>query len=490
MDEHKKVIAARRGEINKRLADIPGRIDENIRLLPDVIGLDRARMTAEIAGLKAKKEERQQELSRIQSGGEIAEKRRQVAECETELIKIKNEHQSVVGEEIDTKRGENGAISRTISSLQQEVSERQALIKRNKTKIAIGENEAEKLRKEWHSVNDKQFEIFIAPVCPACGQDLPEEQLASAREKAEDAFNLEKAKGLEAISAKGKQLKTDIEILRDDNISLENSITDAQGQIDDLEQQSANLVIQIDALMQTSRDITEYPSYVQKLTEKSNLEADIAHLQQNSQAAADAVKHKIADFDLALNDLDADLKKLDDRKKGEKRIDELKAEEKNLAAEYAKLEGELYLCEQFTRAKVALLDKKINSRFKYARFKMFKEQINGGLEECCETLYGGVPYSEGLNRGHRIIVGMDIICTLSEHYGIEVPIFVDNAEAVTKLPEMSAQVIRLVKPDMEPPKPEGMPDDAYMTMCEQLRKKYSKLVVNVLPEKKELREAV
>jgi hypothetical protein len=39
---------------------------------------------------------------------------------------------------------------------------------------------------------------------------------------------------------------------------------------------------------------------------------------------------------------------------------------------------------------------------------------------------------------------MDIINTLSEHYGFYPPIFVDNAESITVLPEMTAQVIRLV----------------------------------------------
>ncbi|MFP3381455.1 hypothetical protein SB767_34615, partial [Bacillus sp. SIMBA_069] len=41
-------------------------------------------------------------------------------------------------------------------------------------------------------------------------------------------------------------------------------------------------------------------------------------------------------------------------------------------------------------------------------------------------------------------VGLDIINTLSEHYGITAPIFVDNAEAVTKMIDTSTQVISLI----------------------------------------------
>jgi len=49
-----------------------------------------------------------------------------------------------------------------------------------------------------------------------------------------------------------------------------------------------------------------------------------------------------------------------------------------------------------------------------------------------------------LNNSARINVGLDIINTLSERYGFEAPIFVDNAEAVTRLINTRAQVIKLV----------------------------------------------
>jgi hypothetical protein len=135
---------------------------------------------------------------------------------------------------------------------------------------------------------------------------------------------------------------------------------------------------------------------------------------------------------------------IEQRKDGEKRITELKAEEEKLAAEYEKLEGELFLTEEFIRTKVNMLEERINSKFKFARFKLFNQQINGGLEECCETLGNGVPYSAGLNNAARINVGLDIINTLSAFYEFEAPIFIDNSEAITKLTKVNAQVIRLV----------------------------------------------
>ena len=156
------------------------------------------------------------------------------------------------------------------------------------------------------------------------------------------------------------------------------------------------------------------------------------------------IKESLETYEMALQTLLEAQQKVEDHKRGQARIAELETQQKKFAKELEKIEEETFLCEEFTRSKVSMLEEKINSKFQFARFKMFDQLVNGGIEECCETLYNGVPYGAGLNNGHRIIVGMDIIRTLSEHYGFYAPIFVDNAESVTNLPEMKAQVIRLV----------------------------------------------
>ena len=130
------------------------------------------------------------------------------------------------------------------------------------------------------------------------------------------------------------------------------------------------------------------------------------------------------------------------------RIAELEAEEKSLAAEYEKTEQGVYLCEVFVKTKVALLTERINSKFKSVSFQLFREQTNGGLADCCEVLVPGeggamVPYSTA-NKAAVVNAGLEIIATLSHHYGVRLPIVVDNAESVTELLPVDSQVIRLV----------------------------------------------
>ena len=134
-------------------------------------------------------------------------------------------------------------------------------------------------------------------------------------------------------------------------------------------------------------------------------------------------------------------------KRQDARIEELEKKERELAVKYEQLQKGLYLCEQFVKAKTKLLDEKINSRFKTLRFRLFIEQQNGGITDDCEALIpcknGLVPFKSA-NNAARINAGLELIDTLANYYGVELPVFIDNAESVTKLQHTKAQVIRLV----------------------------------------------
>jgi len=57
-------------------------------------------------------------------------------------------------------------------------------------------------------------------------------------------------------------------------------------------------------------------------------------------------------------------------------------------------------------------------------------------------MVNGVPFSDA-NRADQINAGIDIINALSKHYGISVPIIIDNAEAVNQFIPTEAQTILL-----------------------------------------------
>lgn len=444
LEDYRKIIAARRAKINDELKKIPVRIDEVTQGLPDLSAFEGNDLQADIDSLHEKIREKEQELSRIESGGEIAEKRVQLREVESDLISLKNQLQGKISEQIEAKRRELQEIKSQLFDTQTAVKNKQATVDNGQKQIERIVVELEELRNKWHQVNDQQFSLEQENTCPTCGQALPVDQLKAAREKALAAFNRNKADHLEKITLNGKESKEQIETIQEGTQALCKEICKAEDAIDALVKKESELSVVIENMMKDAEAYQEDPSYIAKLAEKESLEAEIAQLRQNTSEAKQKVTNEINDLNASLRVFERALAQTEHHKQSLKRIEDLERQERDLAAEYERLEQELYLTEEFIRAKVNLLEEKINGRFKLARFKLFNTLVNGGVEECCETLYEGVPYSGGLNKGHRNAVGMDIINTLSKHYGFYPPIFVDNAESITVLPEMEAQVIRLV----------------------------------------------
>ena len=128
----------------------------------------------------------------------------------------------------------------------------------------------------------------------------------------------------------------------------------------------------------------------------------------------------------------------------DERIEELQEEQRITAQKIADVEKMLYLLDEFIKYKLDKISDSINAMFDGVKWKLFSEQINGGIKEVCEVTYNGVPF-QSLNSGHRIVAGLKIIKALQELYNVYPCVFVDNAESVNdfNLPDMKCQMILL-----------------------------------------------
>lgn len=445
IEKHKEFIKNRCKEINKEIERIPDRIDEAQRNQPDISGLNENQLDEQIAQLRSEIKAKEAEALRIQNGGETAVKEKRIREIEGELLAIQNQLQSAVLEKVASKRDEVSRLQMDYDAVRRKIDNKRYTIKQNEQSIDLKNREADRLRADWTEVNGKAFEGHQHDTnCAACGQELPTERIQEAHTKAESAFNRSKAQTLEQISVRGKAANEEIRRLQDENERISREVEQQNDQVAKLKDVLSVAEAELDKLRSGIQDPKSDPDYQRLLEEKASIQMEIARLRESVQEEESRLAREVSELESRLRDLERDRYKFDAFKDTEKRIAQLEGQERSLAAEYERLQEELFLTEEFTRSKVALLDSKINSKFRLARFRLFEEQINGGLKEVCDTLYNGVPYDGGLNNAARINVGLDIINTLSEHYGFSAPIFIDNAEAVTKLIDTDAQVIRLV----------------------------------------------
>ncbi|MBO1515687.1 hypothetical protein [Metabacillus bambusae] len=439
IEDHRKVIAAKRAEINKELDRIPIRIDEVQRTVPDISELSELEIYDEITYFKSQVDEKEQELLRIQNGSEVTEKQKQLREVEMELLDIKNEHQQANYSKTNEIQKQVYEVKGQLDSLKHNSQLQQRELDSLRNMANSKESQVADLRSKWGKVNAETFEQHQTS-CPTCGQDLPTEQI----EESIARFNLEKSKKLEDIQSQGKRMADELIYVKSEIESQEVALEMRNKEVADKELELQKVQQDYESIKSTVSDVTQSPEYQAKQKQIEAIKQSIGELQQSSFTAVETVKQSINAFKTEIAKLEQDKAKFAQVQMVEKRVLELEDQEKELAKEFEEIEQQLFLTEEFIRTKVNLLEEKINSKFKYARFNLFKTNINGGLEEICETTFNGVPYSGGLNNAARINVGLDIINTLSEHYKVSAPIFVDNSEAVTSLIDIDSQVISLI----------------------------------------------
>ena len=388
---------------------------------------------------------------------------------------------SIMDAELRDCKNELEHFAVTISLKEKQISD-------NEKTITDADAERKKLGEQYNSEKAKAFDetpylfdeskwIFdeSTTVCSLCGQKLPADKIeqlktdfeerktkakADAKRKLNDSksdFITQKESNLEEIKADGFAKKNLIEELTKKNADL-------QMEIDSLKKQEQGTFTNKEELCKllseipAEADYSQNEEYVKLKTEHDKILADIAKVEsEGADKVVTDLKAEKADLQSQLEEVNKVIAQAANNVAIDDRIETLRDEQKEIGQKVADQEQMLYLLEEFIRFKLDKVSESINSHFKTVNFKLFEMQLNGGMKDCCECTVNGVPYST-LNSGHRIVAGLDIIRSLSELYGVSVPIFVDNAESLNEfnVPDMDAQLILLSVSEDKQLKVEGV----------------------------------
>ena len=388
IEDFRRVLAAGKTLLNQQLKMIPVRVDEVSRSLP-AAGED-SRETLQAAVHEA--EAALRDAGAMRPGPQQAGRQQALRQAD-EALTLALREQGERERRLSAARSRRAELADEAGRLEARLTAKRA---------------------EWQRREAAPPPEPLPSVCPACGRELPPEGLEQARAQAAAEFARRRDAALRQLSLEGQALATRNNELSAQLAELDSSLPGLEAGLAEATARAAEARSSLAALGPA----------------------------QSAEPQADA---SLAKNHQLLSQRSLALAAFDRRELGLDRIAELQRQEQTLAAEYAELERQTFLTEEFLRAKVQLLESSINSQFRLARFRLFEPQVNGALSEVCEVLgEGGIPYNGGLNHAARINTGLDIINTLSRHYGFSAPIFIDNAEAVTQLEDTPAQLIRLV----------------------------------------------
>lgn len=432
VEDHRKVVAAKKTAINKEFDMIPIRIDEAIRNKPELTS-DKDKLQADIETFNAGIKELEQQKSLIENNLANTEREMQIRDIKRT---VKAREDELKGEYTRKRQKLRTAYEVALQKSNALQTQKDHYIDRSHElgeEVVRCDTRIAKLTNEFNTINARTFN---PKACPTCGQALP----ADKQQELEQAFNLKKSKEMEELqtliqsqenqkasyleqqdlmTVKADGLTADIELAIDEYKQAMNAYSDLQEP--NINDDSIYIDLQAQLFMlESAMDDNNGDELV-----LAKIDSDIFEMKG---------KRNLLERELNKYKMHADIYA---------RVAELEAEQQRLVNEKNELDEASFLMDEFVKAKVEMLEQSINSRFKLARFKMFNTLVNGGIEECCETTYNGVPY-RSMNNAARINVGLDIINALTDFYKVSAPVFVDNAEAVTEFTDVNSQVIYLV----------------------------------------------
>lgn len=464
-DDILKKYKKARIELKKDEKEIPPRIDEASKSL----------VIADVGALEIEKSAKEVALQKVEdelSGGngkleEINSKRQEIMNLKFRISEIQNEENQKLFDKSKVLRDNLVAKEDALRSVKREIADTNSEIHSVHSKYEWSVKEVKRLQEEWKAEKAKTFPEMVpmepipdsASVCPTCGQDLPEdviqkniENYEKKKQAYEDKymndfiqFKERKKNKISEIETDGTEAASDRDKCKSREEELRKSMAELDSKLAEAQKNYDSAQEELDRYPKTA-DISENTDYKATVEKISVLEKEIESMSSDTPGRAEleakkaVLKDEIAE--IAGKILAAD------NTKTKKRIAELEAEQKEVGQKIANQEKMINLTDDFIRSKSAMVAADVNEKFNVVSFKLFEDQINGGLKETCECTVNGVPLSS-LNNGHRIIAGLDIIQSLSNLYEVSCPVFIDNSEAVNEVnfPDMNAQTIHLAVTD-------------------------------------------
>lgn len=434
--------------------------------------------TEDTSSLEIKKQELNAELSKLEEQEQILEdSAKGYDSLSYEIRGLKSSRDGLVSKANEWLRARQKFISDTVYELGIKKSEKESDIRITGMELDNHVREAQQAKAdldrarqdyprikemEWDDSGLKAIEAETFndsdTICPTCGQELPEEQVAElkasfeekkkarieAQLKVKESFESEKQNKLKYVCDLGNTAAAELKKTNEEINKLQSEISTAQDEVAELTKQ----------IEEEQSKFTELPESVDMTNDEEYLAvtARIAELEEKLKSFEDVpgkkqeLRMQISNVMKQLSNVDADIKIAQAAAtEKEKRVAELNEELRNLGQVQADIEQQIDTVLNFSIQKNKALAEKINPYFNHFQFSFLDYTIEGNPVETCKMICNGVNYFDGLNYSDKILCDIDLLRGLQALNGLNLPIFVDNSESIntTRLPNIEQQMIVL-----------------------------------------------
>lgn len=423
VEEIQKKFTKAISESKKKLEAIPARIDE----------VQRSIVQIDVAEMELAKKTKMEELAEVVKA--ISEKQSEKDQLKADIDTVTKILNDKALQAKDKCLAEKESINNLLADMVSKNIEIKNKISENKFYVdrSISQVENIYLPSEDDIVNAEGATMDENSLyCPLCKQIYPEEKQGEIKAN----FQRTKEQKISDLKAKRDQGLKDIKTEKETQAKL-------KAEIEKLEKVKAEFDEKIKAL-ESKKSVINAEALLSEDSEYADLKQALRVKQLKLEEFSNSdltEKKKAIEGELTLiNDRFLQSKENDKR---EERIEELKAEQRQVAQTIADQERLRDLLDSFNRTKMKMVTDCVNKYFSMIEWVLFAPQINGGYKDVCRATVKGSDIEGLLNNSDRLLAKADICKAFQTATGICMPIMIDDAESInaSRIPDVDNQLL-------------------------------------------------
>ena len=394
-----------------------------------------------------------------------------------EIVELRSKQNQIRMERNKTLSGNRQSIQSEIAELQSQKKEKsnelllaEMDLKHANTEVRRHESDLKKWEKafdEWkeETFDDSELEKIKAEtfdensaICPICHREFPEDmkndkiqswqtdkdRRISEQERKKKDFDVRHVERYEEIRICGVESEKERKSAEGKANLVEQKITEIKKSISDLSLKIAEKEKELSALP-TEVDLSGDAEYRAISAQIEVAQKSLETMDNGSSARAEITEQRNAYIRESAK-LAAEINKIQsDKAEHDRRVENLEEKLKAEGQRCADIEKNIDTLMNFSIEKNKALADMVNPYFKHFQFVFYDTTIEGNIFETLRIMCGGTDFFSGLNRSDQILCEIDLVCGLQKLNNLNLPVWVDNSEAVNaeRLPEVEQQMIVL-----------------------------------------------
>lgn len=405
--------------------------ENQTKSIPDqIVGLEAAKSMIDISELDLFKSSLNKRLE-IEKATikRLEEEREEKTHLRVKALELEFAKNSEAAKVIEKNKADKACFENELSDIFNKIQNAKLEI-RQATQTKQRANDSIDFKEKALAVYKKKYDETMASkydesdnICPCCGQKMPQAIIAKMIKE----FDEQRESDLKNTSEDKARIEHELKTLKEVIERSDEKIETFNLLIEKLQSKHDTVSNELEAFKPEVPEETEEYKRIQGLIDDIN--KSIAELPKYD-AEIESHRRVVREINDQIIEVNRKLALGEKNIEIDEQIENL--EEKKLSYEQEKADSEriLYQVEKITKAKNEELAQDINKNFNIVHFVFFEYLKNGNYRDCCKPLVDGKELGVATNTALELAMKIDICKGIQKYYGVNLPLFVDNAECL------------------------------------------------------------